>query len=118
MGVAMSDEFRAYVAAEKNLDAARAAISELADTLSGVATILRNDPTRFARPNPNFAEVSSSGRLMVDEPDPIDLNSIPEQMRGSLANLAQLLVKAQRDFTAAKAALPADLASRLAPRRV
>lgn len=114
----MSDEFRAYVAAEKNLDAAKEAIKELADTLSGVATILRNDPMRFARPNPNFAEVSSDGQLMVDEPNPIELDALPDQMREGLSSLAQLLAKAQKDFTAAKAALPADLASRLAPRPV
>jgi hypothetical protein len=117
MEIVVSAEFQAYIAAEKNLEAAKAAISELADTLSSVAAILRHDPGRFARPNPNFAEVNSGGRMLVDEPDSIDLASLPEQMRISLAELAQALAKARKDLIVAKVALPPEMASRLAPRR-
>jgi hypothetical protein len=113
MEIVVSAEFQAYLAAEKNLDAAKAAINELADTLSSVATILRNNPTRFTRPNPNYVETRSDGRMLVDEPDPIDLESVPEPVRSSLVKLAQVLIKAQKDLAVAKAALPPEMASRL-----
>ncbi len=109
----MSAEFQAYLVAEKNLDSAKASINELADTLSAIATILRNDPTRLARPNPNFAETRSDGHILIDEPDPIDLQSVSEPIRTNLVKLAQILIKAQKDLVVAKAALPPEMASRL-----
>lgn len=107
----MSAEFQAYLVAEKNLDSAQEAIASLADTLANVAAILRNDPARFARPNPNFSETRSDGHMSIDEP--IDMAAIPEPLRGHLVSLAKMLFEAQKKLVAAKAALPPEMASRL-----
>lgn len=72
----MSDALDEYDTAKQHEQAVRKRIDDTAANLEKIASVLRKDPKRLSRPNPNFAETRADGALMIDEPVTIDLPTL------------------------------------------